>query len=113
MHIKLFSVLILVISLGVYLFFACYDGVVIAPDSVDYINMNTTREPFYSVFLALSRMVCEKFGIDIYLMIVVLLQSVLAAIASWSLVIYIFKNVVTDQTLSMVILSIILAVSLL
>ena len=112
-HIKLFSVLILVISLGVYLFFACYDGVVIAPDSVDYINMNTTREPFYSVFLALSRMVCEKFGIDIYLMIVVLLQSVLAAIASWSLVIYIFKNVVTDQTLSMVILSIILAVSLL
>lgn len=73
---------LLAISLGFYLFFAFYDGPVWCKDSLSYATMDLTREPLYPTFLWIFRRI---FGEENYLMPVVIVQSILAAYATWKL----------------------------
>ena len=52
---NLFSTIMLLGTLGFYLFFAFYDGAVICVDSPTYIEMSFSREPFYPLLLAFFR----------------------------------------------------------
>ncbi len=82
---KKFSMFSLIISLLFYLFFAFYDGVVMCVDSPSYIGMYFSREPLYPIFLAILRSVFGTKG-EFYLTIAIFIQSILAALATWSLV---------------------------
>lgn len=110
---NIFSIFMLLISLAFYLFFALYDGAVICVDSPSYIEMNISREPAYPLFLALFRSIFSGFGSDLYLNVVIYIQSLLAAIAAWSFASYISKEFKTNKLFSMLILFIPLFVSLL
>ena len=50
-----FAVLLFLIPLAFYLFFAFYDGVVWCADSDSYVIMHECREPLFPTFLALLR----------------------------------------------------------
>lgn len=106
---RVYEVLLLIITLVFYLFFAFYDGVVICADSPTYINMSITREFLYSSLLAIFRVV---FG-DQYLLMIVVLQSILAAYAAWNISIWIRKQFSLGYALSTIVFFIPLAVSLL
>lgn len=89
------SIVFLYISVMFYLFFAFYDGVVICADSPSYIDMYTSREPFYCVFLAALRAIFSLFvkeSTTHYLMAAVCLQSLLAALAAWCMADYLKKE---------------------
>ena len=81
---NLFSTIILLGTLGFYLFFAFYDGAVICVDSPTYIEMSFSREPFYPLLLAFFR----KLNPKNYLFYTVLLQSILMAFSDWILANY-------------------------
>lgn len=85
---NIFSLIMLVLSLIFYLFFALYDGAVICVDTPTYISMSFAREPFYPLLLACFRF----FNPDEYLLYVVILQSLLMAIAGWMLADYLRKK---------------------
>lgn len=70
------------ICLGFYLFFPFYDGPVWCKDSPSYATMSITREPLYPTFLWIFRRI---FGDPGYLMPVVIVQSIIAAYATWKL----------------------------
>lgn len=92
---KLYSALLLCISIFFYSFFALYDGVVILADSPSYIDMYTSREPFYCVFLAILRFIFNtltKEDTTYYLTVAVYIQSLLAALAAWCLTNYLKKE---------------------
>lgn len=108
-----FSIIMLMISLAFYLFFACFDGVVICVDSPGYLEMNLTREPVYPLFLAFFRLLFGGVSADGYLKIAVLFQSVLAAVAAWSLAAFFDRELRVSKAVSLLILLIPLAVSLL
>lgn len=113
---KLYSAILLCISIFFYAFFALYDGVVIAVDSSSYIDMYISREPFYCVFLALLRTVFNLFGGEgttLYLTAAVYIQSLLAALAAWCLADYLKKEFELSFIQSTVVLFIPLSVSLL
>ena len=59
---KIYSVILLCISILFYMFFALYDGVAIFPDSPTYIEMQAFREPFYCTFLAILRAIFSVSG---------------------------------------------------
>lgn len=107
-----FSFIILVISMIFYFFFAFYDGAVICPDSNTYINMIIYREPFYPVVLAIFRALFTNFGTDFYLTVVVYVQSILAAISSWSMIMYLRKKFLLNELYSVCFLCMILLPSL-
>ena len=81
-QIQMFVMLSALTCLFFYLMFPIIDGVVICKDSPSYMTMDFSREPFYPMFLLLIRTI---FGAERYTFPVVLLQSVLAAYASWKL----------------------------
>lgn len=108
-----FSVFMLVLSLAFYLFFAFFDGAVICVDSPDYIEMNLAREPLYPLFLAFFRVLFGNVSADFYLFAAALFQSVLAAVAAWSLTAYLHKEFHLSKAYSLLILGISPAVSLL
>ena len=92
---KLYSAILLCISILFYIFFALYDGVVIGADSPSYIDMYISREPFYCVFLAVLRTVFNLFVDEnntLYLIAAVYIQSLLAALAAWCLADYLKKE---------------------
>lgn len=103
----------LVTSLAFYLFFAFFDGAVICADSPSYIAMDVSREPLYPMFLSSFRYLFRNFQPDFYLHIIVLLQSILAAFASWSLAVYLAKEFHLSRLFSSLILLVPPAVSLL
>ena len=107
---KHFSILVLAICLLFYLFFAFYDGAVIFPDSYTYINMTIYREPFYPIFLEFCRQVFQNFGVD-YLFMAVLVQSILTAVSSWSLVMYITRKFHLHYLISVFFLCILMSTS--
>ena len=72
-------------------FFVFYDGVVFFNDSGSYIHMMIQREPFYPIFLSFFRFLFEGFGVD-YLFVAVFVQSILAAVSSWSLIMYVTRK---------------------
>ncbi|MDD2972485.1 MAG: hypothetical protein PHE02_10190 [Lachnospiraceae bacterium] len=106
-----FSYALLGGSLLFYIFFAFYDGAIICVDSPSYINMSVTREAFYPSLLAFSRFL---FGDgELYLFMVILLQSILSAVAAWMLAEYLRKEMGTPHWISVCLLALPLAVSLL
>lgn len=83
-----FSIIMLLGSLAVYLFFAFYDGAVIYWDSHTYIEMSFAREPFYPLLLAFFR----SLNPDKYLLYVVIFQNILMAFSGWILADYLRKK---------------------
>ena len=81
---RVYSAILFVVAIVFYLFFAFYDGAVICADTPTYIEMSITREFFYSSFLAVFRIL---FG-EQYLLMVVVVQSLLAAYAAWNVTVY-------------------------
>lgn len=75
--------LLLGVCIAFYLLFPLLDGPVWCVDSGGYVSMHITREPLYPVFLALCRGISGISKIDA-LLIAVILQSLLAAVAAWS-----------------------------
>lgn len=112
---KYFSIILICVSILFYLFFAVYDGAVISADSESYINMHVSREPFYCIFLMFFRSLVGIFteNADLYLTVVVYVQSLLAALAAWCLADYLKKEFELSAFQESVILCIIFAVSLL
>lgn len=108
-----FSGIMLMSSLLFYLFFACFDGAVICVDSPGYLEMNLTREPLYPMFLMLCRFLFGSVSADGYLFFAVLMQSILAAVAAWSLAAFLYREFYLSKAVSFLILLISLAVSLL
>lgn len=80
---------LLAAALGFYLFFAFYDGPVWCKDSLSYATMDLTREPLYPTFLWIFRRI---FGEESYLLPVVIMQSILAAYASWKLAVTVKRH---------------------
>lgn len=103
---------ILAVSLLFYLFFAVYDGAVICVDSPSYIYMDISREPFYPLFLALLRTIFAGRG-DFYLTAAAFLQSLLAALAAWSLADFLRKEFRLSALTGFLLLAAPLATSLL
>lgn len=108
-----FSAVMLMLSLFFYLFFACFDGDIICVDSPTYLEMNLTREPLYPMFLAFFRLLLNGVSLDRYLFAVVLVQSILAAVAAWSMAAFLYQEFHLSKAFSLLILGIPLAVSLL
>lgn len=108
-----FSFFMLGISLVFYLIFACFDGAVICVDSPGYLEMNLTREPLYPLFLALFRALFYGILHDDYLVAAVFAQSILAAVAAWSLAAFFNREFHLSKAVSLLILGIPMAVSLL
>lgn len=73
---------LLIVCVGFYLFFPFYDGPVWCVDSPSYATMSISREPLYPTFLWIFR---KLFGESGYLLPVVLVQSIIAAYATWKL----------------------------
>lgn len=108
-----FSAFMLMISLSFYLIFACFDGAVICVDSPGYLEMNLTREPLYPMFLSLFRALFSGVLEDDYLFLAALFQSVLAAIAAWSLTAFLYREMYLNKGISLLVLAVPLMVSLL
>lgn len=103
---------ILAAALLFYLFFAVYDGAVICVDSPSYISMDISREPLYPSFLALLRAVFGESG-DFYLTVAAFLQSILAAVAAWSLADFLRREFKLPGVMGFLLLAMPLATSLL
>lgn len=88
---QLSKLVLLSIPTVIYMFFGFFDGVVICVDTMTYIDMVLSREPFYPTFLAFNRMI---FGTDneFYLQMVVLEQSLLMAFAVYKLSYFLMKE---------------------
>lgn len=99
-------------ALVFYLFFAFYDGAVICVDSPSYINMDLSREPLYPAFLALLRLTFRDGG-DFYLTAAAFLQSILAAVAAWSLADFLRREFKLTALAGALVLAMPLATSLL
>ena len=98
---KIYSTILLGISILFYLFFAAFDGFSLEPDSSGYISMNLYREPAYCIFLAILRTLVKLIGVgestpplELYLTVAVYIQSFLAAYAVWCLAEYLRKEFV-------------------
>ncbi|MCH5270471.1 MAG: hypothetical protein J1E83_06935 [Lachnospiraceae bacterium] len=76
------SLCVLGVSLLFYLFWFVVDGVIISVDAQSYIDGYYSREPLYPSILFVLRLL---FGTSSYLYVTVLLQCILAAVATWRL----------------------------
>lgn len=106
---KAFEMGLLVVAMAFYLFFALFDGAVICADTATYIEMSLGREFFYPTFLAVFRMI---FG-EQYLLMVVVVQSILAAYAAWNVAIYFRRQFLLGYVLSGMVFFLPIATSLL
>lgn len=106
---NLFSIIMFLITVIFYLFFAFWDGAVICVDSPGYINMSFSREPFYPLLLAAFRF----FSPENYLFHVVILQSFLMAFSGWILADYLRKKLKINQWYSITLYLLPMAASLL
>lgn len=105
----LFSILMFLVTLAFYLFFAFYDGAIIYPDSQTYIEMDLSREPFYPLFLAFFRL----FSTENYLLYAVIAQSLMMALAGWKLADYLKKQLHIPNLYSLILYAMPIATSLL
>lgn len=74
--------LLLCVCICFYVIFPLAEGPVWCVDSREYVTMGITREPLYPTFLALCRKLAGLLQAD-PLMVAVVLQSILAGIATW------------------------------
>ena len=81
-HVAIYTLISAFACFIFYLMFPIIDGAVICKDSPSYMSMDFSREPFYPMFLLLMKSI---FGTEHYTFPVVLLQSILAAYATWRL----------------------------
>ena len=99
---RLFWLSLWILPLVIYVIFAFVDGVTWCADSNSYLEMHDCREPLYPVLLALFRTIF-RIGNDadprsnISLNAVVMIQSVLAAVATSSLAVYLFKTYIIKE----------------
>ena len=107
---KLYPIITFVFILSFYLFYALYDGYFVFPDSDSYISMRITRTFFYPMFLYIVRFLCQ--GNDIYLLFVVIAQSILAAVCAFSLVEYLRRSLKLPKIISFILLLLPMLVSL-
>lgn len=108
----LFSFTLLGFCIVFYLTFAFLDGPFLSPDSETYISMSLHREPLYSLWLALFRVL---FGPSqtVWLQWAVFGQSLLAAFAAWSIPAYLYKRLSLKKITTIILLAFPLTVSLL
>jgi len=92
-----------------YILFAFLDGPVMCVDTPTYISMSISREPFYPLFLYVNRFLFK----DNYLFIVVIIQSLITAFATYSLCSYIKKEYKLSDNIAYVVYLIMFSVSLL
>ena len=78
---KYFTPIVLMIA---YMFFVFYDGVILSVDSPSYIDMYSSREPFYSLLIAFFRLIC--FNKPWYLNVLVGFQAILTVYCVSSLI---------------------------
>ena len=103
-----YSLVMLILSFCFYLFFAIYDGPVIAVDSPSYINMSFSREPFYPLFLAFFR----QFNPEEYLFYVVIFQNLLMAFCGWILADFLVRKFRLSKIYGIILYFLPIAVSL-
>lgn len=72
-----------------YLSFCLVFGVYLEPDSEGYIEMATTREPVYPLFLLMFRKMITS---EIWMKIVILFQNIFMAAAVWMLALWLKKE---------------------
>lgn len=82
-------IVLLIVSSLFYLVWYFHDGIIITPDSPTYIEMSSEREPVYSTFLWLLRLIFSK---EIYLDVAVVIQCIVAGIAATMLTMEIKKR---------------------
>ena len=109
---KYHTIILLMISLGFYIFFFFMDGFIICADSASYIEMHFTREPLYSIYLSFFRFLFNG-NEEISLLAAVFGQSILAGIAAFSITHYLSKEFRLPSWISYAILAMPLATSLL
>lgn len=82
---RIHRLLLIILSFGFYIAFFFIDGYVLCADSNTYITMDFSREPLYSIYLAVFRKI---FGgqSDFYLLMAVLGQCLLAGYSAYYLV---------------------------
>lgn len=109
----LFTVIVLALSFGFYLFFAFFDGAVICVDSPSYITMDSSREPLYPLLLAVFRRIFQGVSGEFYLSVTAVFQSILAALSVFLLEEYIRKTMHLSKLCASFVLVIPMSVSLL
>lgn len=72
-------ILMFVVSLAFYLVWYLLDGIILTEDAASYIDMQSSREPGYCIYLWVFR---EIFGEGIYLHAAVIGQCIVAALAA-------------------------------
>lgn len=86
---KKHTLCLLGLSFLFYLLFALIFPIFTDNDTVSYVNMSSTREPVYSLFLWIFRSI---FGTDIYMRVVVIIQNLLMAFAVFKICSYAQKK---------------------
>jgi hypothetical protein len=76
--------IIFLISALFYLVWYWHDGIIVTPDAQSYIDMDSARDPGYSVFLWICRVFA---GWDGYQRLAIIMQCLLAAVAACALTI--------------------------
>ncbi len=80
---KSFWICLALVLAAFYVLAAMLEGYRLYPDSHSYISMEFSREPMYSVFLALMRRLFGWGGEDFWLQAAAIVQSLLTAWAGW------------------------------
>ena len=109
---KLYNAFFFALPMAFYLSFWLYDGAVWCADIASYVEMHRCREPLYPIYLAFCRLLCGG-NQDTSLFIAVFGQSLLAAVATWSLARYLTKSFDVSKAVSFLILFMPMATSLL
>lgn len=107
--IKKYNYILLIFVVLFYIFFAFYDGAIICDDSPSYIQMFDYLEPLYPLFLLLFR---TFFG-DNYLQVVVIVQSLLLAFATYALVRFLYEKYELNEIIETILILIFISISLL
>ncbi len=115
---NIYRAIMLIIPFAFYIFFWLFDGVVWCVDSDSYVIMHDCREPLYPTFLAVLRGIfgvtdAENAWNNTYMSVAVLLQSLLAGAATFSLAHYLYTRLKLNKIVGIIIMFIPLFTSLL
>ena len=110
--------LLWIIPMVFYIFFWLFDGVVWCADTNSYVELNPSREPFYPIFLSLFR---ALFGAEttmwngqyLYLFVAVGVQSILAAVTTSIMALFLKKEYKLDILCSYAVMALPMMTSLL
>ena len=110
--------LLWIIPMLFYIFFWLFDGVVWCADTNSYVELNPSREPFYPIFLSLFR---ALFGAEttlwngqyLYLFVAVGVQSIVAAVTTSIMALFLKKEYKLDILCSYAVMALPMMTSLL